>query len=335
MENYAKRREFLLSKFHNKEFEKDFDSFAVEVFNFQYTYCPIYKEYCKLLGKSVSNVKNYPSIPFLPISFFKSHSVKSGEWKEETVFRSSGTTNSTRSKHYVRDNNFYEKHAIEQFEAIYGPSKDYCIVGILPGYTGRNDSSLIVMVNQLIKNSQFRTSDYYLNRDEEMLQLLSFNEENNIPTIIFGVSFALLELCKYRLSFPNLIVIETGGMKSSNIDLTKEAIIDMFNNSWNIKRVDSEYGMTELFSQAYAVNSDWYSTSECMKIEIGQLNDPFEFENEGKVGLIKVCDLANIDTCSFIETEDLGIKNESGLFKILGRSNNSELRGCNLLLEEL
>ena len=334
MSSYIKDREKIRARLTALLHEQDLEELALQIFQFQYKYNPVYQRFCDLLNRSLENVRFLCDIPYLPISFFKSHQVKSGAWDAEVTFGSSGTTGEKRSLHHIRDLQFYLNNAEAGFVQFFGASSQYCVLGYLPGYQERSDSSLIYMVNHLISKSDDENSGFYLNRVEELLKVLTNNKIKSIPTILFGVSFALLKLSKIKIDFPELIVIETGGMKNSQIEVTKQEIIDELKSSWNLNAVFSEYGMTELLSQSYSTDGKWYETSATKKVLIGELRDPLAMEKLYKTGIIKVLDLANYDTCSFIETEDLGMVNEKGYFQVLGRMDHAELRGCNLLLDD-
>ncbi|GLR16286.1 LuxE/PaaK family acyltransferase [Portibacter lacus] len=334
MSNYILEREKIVKLFNERFYKADFNAFALEVFRFQHEYNSTYRSFCDLLGINPLQITSPEQAPFLPISFFKNYVIKTGQWKGDVVFGSSGTTGSIRSKHHIRSEEFYLENAKEGFIEAFGPIKDYCFLAILPGYTERPDSSLVSMVNSFIKQSDYAFSGYYLGKETELIEVLNQCKSEGIPTVLFGVSFALLDLCKYQIDFPGLQVIETGGMKTSKIEMSKEEIIAKFRKAWNLDAVGSEYGMTELLSQSYSSNGKWYQSASTKKIYIGELRDPLELEKNHKTGIIKVIDCANFDTCSFIETQDLGILNDRSEFQVLGRMDNAELRGCNLLLDE-
>jgi phenylacetate-coenzyme A ligase PaaK-like adenylate-forming protein len=334
MSNYITDRERISSSFYQGTTEDKFDTLALLIFEFQYNHNQTYKRFCDLTNRKPGMVSKVGDIPFLPIQFFKTHVIKTGEWTEESVFSSSGTTGQIRSKHFIHDLSHYLENCVKGFLEFFDNPKDICFLAILPGYADRPDSSLIYMVNEFINISKYENSGFYLGKDAKMLDVLANNKANGIPTVLFGVSFALLDLCKYEIDFDELIVIETGGMKNSKIELTKNEILQQFRASWKINTLASEYGMTELLSQSYAINSQWYQPSSTKKVLIGSLSDPFSLAPTNKAGVIKVIDLANFDTCSFIETEDLGALNSNGQFQVLGRMDHAELRGCNLLLDQ-
>ncbi len=315
-------------------YEEEFMSLSLESFRFQYLHNTFYRKYCNLLECTINSVFTIDQIPFLPIEFFKSEEIKTGEWKEERVFSSSGTTGSTRSRHLVRDIDYYLENCKRGFEEFHGQVEKFCFLAVLPGYQGRVDSSLITMVDYFIRQSTNKDSAYYLDREEDLQRVLEYNQEHRIPTVLFGVSFALLNLSQIRVSFPELVIIETGGMKNSKVDFSKEEILTKLKMAWKLKRIQSEYGMTELLSQSYSKDGKWYLTASTKKVVIGELTDPFAQQKTMKTGIIKIVDLANLDTCCFIETQDLGISNQEKYFQVLGRMDNAELRGCNLLLDD-
>lgn len=333
--DYIKERKKIVDLYKSKAYLQNFEHFAMQIFRFQYRHNATYNNYCSALKIEPGHVKTLSQVPMLPIQFFKKYTVKTGNWQAQALFRSSGTSGLARSVHEVKSLNHYLKNALSAFSDIYGDASKISFLAILPGYEDRADSSLVQMVNALIGESQYSNSGFYLDRPQVLMEELRSNKEKGIPTILFGVSFGLLDLTRHEIDFPNLLVIETGGMKTSKLEMNKEQIIEKFKNAWNVTRVDSEYGMTELLSQSYAINDLWFRPACTKYVQINQLTDPFTREKNGKVGVINVIDLANYDTCSFIETEDLGIGNLQGQFQVVGRLANAELRGCNLLLEEI
>lgn len=306
---------------------------TLKVFEYQYLNNPIYNHFCKLLNITPKNVSCLDDIPFLPISFFKTHEVKTTNFKEEIIFTSSGTTGSTTSQHFVKDIALYEKSFETCFELFYGMPEKYCILGLLPSYLERKGSSLIYMTQKLIEKSKHPNSGFYLHNIDELVQQLLILEKQQQPTLLIGVSFALLDLFeKYQLELKHTNIMETGGMKGKRKELTREELHQYIKKKSGVKAVHSEYGMTELLSQAYAKNDGIYSAPPWMKILIKDINDPFETLPYNKTGAINVIDLANIHSCSFIATQDLGKRHSNGTFEILGRFDNSDIRGCNLLV---
>lgn len=312
---------------NNQTFERD----ALELFHFQYNNNKIYHEYLDHLSVNPDDVNSVSKIPFLPIRFFKSHVVKTGDFLHQQIFESSGTTGVT-SKHYIEDLEFYNKISTWIFSYFFGELHNSTVIGLLPSYLERGNSSLVHMVNHFILESKNTESGFYLNNLEDLVAMLKSVSSELQPIYLFGVTFALLDLAeRYALSFENLTVLETGGMKGRGKELIREELHLMLKGSFETDKIYSEYGMTELLSQAYMKKDGLFFTPPWMKIQIREIHDPFCIANDGKSGIIKVIDLANIHSCAFIETEDLGILEGSG-FRVLGRLDNSDLRGCNLLL---
>ncbi|MEQ9466686.1 MAG: acyl transferase [Ekhidna sp.] len=303
--------------------EKNIVDSSLDAFEFQYKKCAIYQEYCNYLKINPKKVKAINDIPFLPIEFFKSHTIKSGRWKESKVFKSSGTTSTGRSKHFVKDLNHYQTSSIQNFEEIFGSISAFKIVALLPSYQEQGDSSLISMVDYFIKNAA-DGSGYFL--DSEISDLL----ENKEKKLLIGVSYALLDLAEKKIPAHNAVVMETGGMKGRRKEMTRTELHQVLRDSFGVEEVWSEYGMTELLTQAYGRNG-YFQFPKWAKCLIRDINDPLSYLEDGKTGGINVIDLANIDTCCFIETKDLG-RIVDNTFEVLGRFDNSDIRGCNLLI---
>lgn len=315
-----------VSEFKNKILsinEENFIDSSLEIFNYQFSQNPVYKQYCQLLKKTPESVKTIKEIPFIPIEFFKNHAITSSRSKAQKVFLSSGTTSSDRSKHYIPDLSFYHKVAKSAFELFFGKLSNKRLIALLPSYLEQGDSSLINMIDSFMQISA-RGSDYFLNQEIE------HELAQSGPKVIFGVSYALLDL-RLKRNPDETIIIETGGMKGRKKEITREELHDQIAKNTSIKEIWSEYGMTELQSQAYGINGD-FSFPNWAKTLIREINDPFSYLEDGKTGGINVIDLANIETCSFIETKDLGKTNQNGTFQVLGRFDNSDIRGCNLLV---
>ena len=277
-------------------------------------------------------MKEVSDIPFLPIEFFKTHQIKTGDFEHEETFLSSGTTGANHSKHLVKDLSLYEDSYINAFKQFYGNIEDYCVLGLLPSYLERKGSSLIYMVDDLIRRSNHNESGFFLDNQAELIEILKKNVENNQKTILFGVSFALLDLAEsYQIDLSDVIIMETGGMKGRRKELTRTELHAIYKNSFGVANIHSEYGMTELLSQAYSKGNGLFKTPRWMKVLIRDINDPFSYLQVNKTGGINVIDLANINSCSFIATQDLGKYSAEG-FEVLGRFDNSDLRGCNLLI---
>lgn len=325
----------LKQKIFNIQSEEEFRQTALEVFRFQAENNPVYKKYIELIGISVNKVNSLKQIPFLPIEFFKSQKVVSGKDKEKIIFTSSGTTGNLTSRHYVPDLGIYEDSFTKGFEAFYGSVQDYCILALLPSYLEREGSSLIYMMEKLIKDSAHPKSGFYLNNHDELIASLAELKAQNQKVLLLGVSFALLELAeKYQLDLGDVVVMETGGMKGRRKEMTREELHAIFTSRLGVDKIHSEYGMTELLSQGYSKGDSLFKTPAWMKILIRDAYDPFSYEKAGRSGGVNVIDLANLYSCAFIETQDLGRIHADGSFEILGRFDNSDIRGCNLLVSE-
>ncbi|MDE5422364.1 acyl transferase [Ancylomarina sp. DW003] len=315
--------------------DEEFISIALKVFRFQASNNPVYARYIELLNIDVNTVGCLEEIPFLPIEFFKSHKVVSTTDEAKAIFTSSGTTGNLTSRHYVPDLGIYEDSFTKGFEAFYGSVKDYCILALLPSYLEREGSSLIYMMEKLIKDSNHPKSGFYLNNHEELIVHLEELKAQNQKVLLLGVSFALLELAEnHQLDLGDVIVMETGGMKGRRKEMTREELHAVFTSRLGVKKIHSEYGMTELLSQGYSKGDSLFETPAWMKIMIRDAYDPFSYEKAGRSGGVNVIDLANLNSCSFIETQDLGKIYPDGKFEILGRFDNSDIRGCNLLVSE-
>jgi len=310
---------------------QNFEQHALELFHFQYNNNTIYHDYVQHLNVYPDEVTTISKIPFLPIQFFKHHVVKTGDFTPQHVFESSGTTGST-SKHYIEDLDFYKKVSAKIFTSFFGEINRSIIIGLLPSYLERDNSSLVYMVDHFVQESKNNSSGFYLDNFETLVKTLRSLPDTGLPVFLFGVTFALLELAsQYQLDINNLVILETGGMKGRGKELIREELHQKLRMAFNTNNIFSEYGMTELFSQAYLQKDGFFHTPPWMRILVRDIHDPFCHVENGKTGVIKVIDLANAHSCAFIETEDLGMQLGSG-FKIIGRLDNSDLRGCNLLL---
>lgn len=310
----------------------EFKSLALDAFRYQAANNSVYQNYLGHLNITVNNVKNLEEIPFMPISFFKNHIITTGKWKTETIFGSSGTTGQERSRHFIKNLQFYNKVTHHIFKKVYGHLGQYNILALLPSYLERNDSSLIYMVNDFIKHGK-PDSGFYLDDYKALIDKIAEIKEKGEPIILLGVSFALLDLAeKYEIDLKGIIVMETGGMKGRRKELVRSELHQLLKKSLNVNAIHSEYGMTELMSQAYSQENGVFKTPTWMKIITRDLNDPFDIGATKKIGGINVIDLANIHSCCFIETQDMGVVSEDGSFEVLGRIDNSEIRGCNLLV---
>lgn len=313
--------------------EDEFESMALDIFRYQLKNNSIYAEFCHYLERSSSNVKELKEIPFLPIHFFKTKKVVSTTSDPQAVFSSSGTTGQATSSHYVTDIRLYEQSYTKGFEYFYGDVSQYCILAVLPSYLERSGSSLIYMVNDLIEKSNHPESGFYLNEIDRLVDTLTTLDTKGKKVLLIGVSFALLDIVeKHRLRLKNSIVMETGGMKGRRKELIRTELHDLLKKGFGVEVIHSEYGMTELLSQAYSKGNGIFETPPWMKFMIRDTEDPLSFMPCGKTGGINVIDLANINSCSFIATQDLGKMNEDDSFEILGRFDNADVRGCNLLV---
>lgn len=327
------KAEQLEMEIFNIKNEMDFNKIAVKIFHFQYQSNAIYRNYVDNINRDIKSVEHYTQIPFLPIEFFKSHTVISGEFIPERVFTSSGTTGNDISKHFVKKLKLYEKSFSESFRHFMGLPESYVIIGLLPSYLEREGSSLIYMTDRLIKMSSNKASGFYLNDYEQLSELLYNLADKNKKTLLLGVTFALLELAdKFPVKFPGLKIMETGGMKGRRKEIVREELHKILQQAFGVDKIYSEYGMTELLSQAYSLGGGIFSAPPWMKILIRDTDDPFTYINYGKTGGINIIDLANVYSCSFIETKDLGKLLPNGDFEVHGRFDNSDVRGCNLLV---
>jgi hypothetical protein len=293
----------------------------------------VYGKFLNFLGVSAHSVKEISDIPFLPIEVFKAHPVVSGQFEPQEIFTSSGTTGADTSKHYVRELDLYTASFRKTFNRFYGPVSNYCVLALLPAYLERTGSSLVFMANDFISQSQHPLSGFYLNNLAELSEILQKLESEKQPTLLLGVSFALLDLAEqFPQKLQHTLVMETGGMKGRRKELTRSELHDILKTAFNLEKIHSEYGMTELLSQAYSKGDGLFSCPPWMRVLIREQSDPLNYAPTGKTGGINVIDLANIDSCSFIATSDLGRLHINGNFEVLGRFDSSDVRGCNLLI---
>ncbi|MBS1502997.1 MAG: acyl transferase [Bacteroidetes bacterium] len=313
--------------------DHEFAETALQAFRFQAENCAVYREFIGNLHIDHATIKRMEDIPFLPVSFFKSHDVLSTNDPAEVIFTSSGTTGMISSKHLVTDVGWYEESFRRGFELFYGDLRHYCVLALLPSYLEREGSSLIYMAEDLVKRSGNPDSGFYLYNHDDLYRQLKKQQQLKKPTILIGVTFALLDfVAQYRLDFPELIVMETGGMKGRRREMIREELHRVLCKGFGITSVHSEYGMTELLSQAYSKGDGIFNCPPWMKILTRDTNDPVSNLAGGQTGGINVIDLANINSCSFIATQDLGKVYPGGSFEVLGRFDNSDIRGCNLLI---
>ncbi len=313
--------------------QKGFEQTALEVFHFQALTNPVYAEFIQYLGVDSGSIKTLEKIPFLPIEFFKSKKVLVEGEAVQIEFGSSGTGGPERSVHYVSRPEIYEQSFLQGFRNIYGEPGDWIIIALLPSYLERQDSSLIYMVKGLMEESGLEEQGFFLEMDIALIALLKRLQQNKKKVLLIGVTFALLELCE-KINFPldNCVILETGGMKGRGKEITREELHEVLQEKLKPAGLHSEYGMTELFSQAYATENGLFQTPPWMRVLMREVNDPMSYCGVGKTGGINVIDLANLYSCSFIATKDLGRMQADGRFEVLGRFDYSDVRGCNLMV---
>jgi len=313
--------------------QKQFDKIALKVFRFQYENNLVYREFCDFLKTDVQKVKSIQQIPFLPIQFFKSHAVVSNTNPIQTTFTSSGTTGMITSKHLVSDIRIYEESYRKGFSQFYGNIEDYVVLALLPSYLEREGSSLIHMVDDLIQLSNQAESGFYLHNYDELIEKLTQLDRSGQNVLLIGVTYALLDLVeKHSFQLENTIIMETGGMKGKRKEMIREELHQQLCEGFGVNAIHSEYGMTELLSQAYSLGNGIFECPSWMQILVRDTEDALSYVREGKTGGINVIDLANINSCSFIATQDLGKKYSNGSFEVLGRFDHSDIRGCNLMV---
>lgn len=313
----------------------EFNNACFSAFRYQYYANQVYKQFCNLLGVRVEDVLEVENIPFLPVELFRTHKIQCGKHQPKKIFTSSGTTAQTTSKHYVKDLSVYNKSLLRCFDMNYGPVTDYCILALLPSYLEREGSSLVYMVQHLMQQSGHADNGFYLYDHKKLAETIENLIEQQQKTLLIGVSFALLDFSeKHPIVLPdNFIVMETGGMKGRRREMVREELHEILGSRFQVPTIHSEYGMTELLSQAYSKSKGLFRTPPWMKILIRDLNDPFRYLPTRRTGAINIIDLANIHSCSFISTQDLGRINNDETFEVLGRFDHSDVRGCNLMVQ--
>jgi Acyl-protein synthetase, LuxE len=308
-----------------------FEAKALEIYRYQYEYNEIYGRYARAVGKFPERVSTLTEIPFLPIHFFKMHRVVTGVFTESVCFESSGTTGSINSRHYVKDLGIYQQSFYTAFQQFYGLPTDWCIIALLPSYLERKNASLVVMADALIRQSQHPDSGFYLYEHARLFELLTKMERQGQKCLLLGVTFALLDFAdQYSLSLPHTIVMETGGMKGRREEWTRAQVHEFLRQRLGLGQVHSEYGMTELLSQAYSQKNGVFECPGWMKILLREEDDPLKTKVSGS-GVINIVDLANIHSCCFIATDDAGKVYANGNFEVLGRVDHSDIRGCSLM----
>ena len=321
------------SEIFNIKTEKQFAKTALTIFKHQFKNNKVYRSFCDLINVHFSDVQKIEDIPFLPIQFFKSRKVISSTDEIQEIFTSSGTTGNKTSKHLVTDISLYKESYLRGFSHFYGNIEDYTVLALLPNYLEQKESSLVFMVDDLISKSKNSESGFYLDNIDELALKLLKNDKNGKKTLLIGVSFALLDLIeKQQFDLKNTIIMETGGMKGRRKELVREELHSLLKNGFGVAEIHSEYGMTELLSQAYSSGKGLFKTPPWMKILTRDTEDALTINLFGKNGGMNVIDLANYNSCSFISTQDLGKVHSDGTFEIIGRFDNSDIRGCNLMI---
>ncbi len=317
----------------NIQTQEEFKQVALNVFKHQFKNNKVYRSFCDLLYIHPSSITKVEEIPFLPIQFFKSRKILSSLEEVQETFTSSGTTGSITSKHFVTDINLYKESYLKGFSHFYGNIEDYVVLALLPNYLEREGSSLVFMVDDLIQKSKNSESGFYLNNIEELAKKLTELDKKGQKVLLIGVSFALLDLIETaQFNLKNSIIMETGGMKGRRKELVREELHQILQNGFGVSEIHSEYGMTELLSQGYSDGNGVFKTPPWMKILTRDTEDALTIQQIGKTGGINVIDLANYNSCSFIATQDLGKVHKNGTFEIIGRFDNSDIRGCNLMV---
>jgi phenylacetate-coenzyme A ligase PaaK-like adenylate-forming protein len=310
-----------------------FEQTAMAIFSAQAKHNPIYSAYLNALGVNRTEITTLNHVPFLPISFFKTAEVVTGTGQPEAIFTSSGTTGATTSRHFVKELNLYEQSFSKAFERFYGAPEELCILALLPNYMEREGSSLVYMAEALIKKSKYGLSGFYLHNNSALIDTLRKTAAQKMPTLLLGVSFALLDVAELLRDFehPNLIVMETGGMKGRRKEMIRAELHAELCRGFGVKNIHSEYGMTELLSQAYSQANGIYHCPPWMRVTARDTSDPLSHIGHNQTGGLNVIDLANLYSCSFIATEDLGKTYSDGSFEVLGRFDQADIRGCNLM----
>ncbi|HLZ88334.1 MAG TPA: hypothetical protein VKQ52_13860 [Puia sp.] len=318
--------------FFNNSNPADLVPRALELFRFQYANNPLYRQYTETLGVDPAGVTRLEEIPFLPVSFFKTDRVKTTDFVPETVFTSSGTTGVVSSRHEIKDLDLYKRSFRTAFDQFYGPAGDWCIIGLLPSYLERTSSSLVVMVDDLIRRSGHPRSGFYLYEHEALYRVLQELEARGQKTLLIGVTFALLDFAeKYSLSLQHTVIMETGGMKGRRRELTRAELHAFLAERLGVASVHAEYGMTELLSQAYSPGQGLFTCPPWMRMLVRTEDDPLEVRTAGE-GILNIIDLANCWSCAFLATDDVGRIYPDGRFAVSGRVDNSDIRGCSLLV---
>jgi phenylacetate-coenzyme A ligase PaaK-like adenylate-forming protein len=314
--------------------DDDFNELALKIFRFQYKTNSVYREFSCLLRTDPEKINNYLRVPFIPIRLFRDQKIISGDVRRfEKVFTSSGTTGSVSSRHFIRDLKLYEESFTRSFQIFYGEPEKYRFLVLLPGYMERQDSSLVYMIDYFIRKTERNRSGFFLHNMDSLERHLLENQPASVQTILFGASYALLDFAeRFPMNLDGVTVMETGGMKGRRKEMIREELHEILCLNLNVERIHSEYGMTELLSQAYSCGNGIFRTPPWLKVLIRDVNDPLQFLPFGQTGGITIIDLANLYSCSFIATQDLGKLHEDGSFEVVGRFDDSDVRGCNLMV---
>jgi len=324
---------YMINKIFSIKNEIEFNKKALEVFKHQFKNNKVYRSFCDLLYIHPSDITKIEDIPFLPIQFFKQRKVVSSLDEVDELFTSSGTTGSITSKHYVTDINLYKESYLKGFHHFYGDIEEYTVLALLPNYLERKGSSLVYMVDDLIRKSKQEESGFYLNNLEDLAKKLTQLNHQHKKVLLIGVSFALLDLIeKHQFKLTNTIIMETGGMKGRRKELIRNELHQLLSAGFGVEKINSEYGMTELLSQAFSKGNGIFETPPWMKILTRDTEDALTIQPTGNTGGINVIDIANYNSCSFIATQDLGKTHHNNTFEIIGRFDNSDIRGCNLMV---
>lgn len=328
------RRDQLRNEIFTIPDENTFVAKALEVFRYQYEENTIYRKFVDGFKSNIDAVDTIEKIPFLPVELFKTHEIKTGNFSEQKIFTSSGTTSSQSSSHFVRDVKIYEEAFIKSFETFYGNPGEYVFLALLPSYLERSGSSLIFMMEELIKLSGDKRSGFFLDEFGQLFEVLTKLMEEKRKTILIGVTYALIDFVEaFQINFSELIVMETGGMKGKRKEMIRAEVHELIKPRFGVEKIHSEYGMTELLSQSYSFGNGIFKTPPWMRVLCREMYDPLQYCNFGATGGLNIVDLANIDSCSFVSTQDLGKVYANHSFEIIGRFDDSDIRGCNLMVE--
>lgn len=325
----------MICEYGHKIFSADtlgFDTLALDIFQWQYQHNPLYRQFADTIHTDVQAIKLVEQIPFLPIGFFKTHAVKSGSFEAEAVFQSSGTTQTVNSHHHIRDLALYRRSFTACFQKFYGNVEDWCIVALLPSYLERQHSSLVLMAEELIQKTHHPQSGFYLYNHQDLFNTIQQLELKGQKTLLIGVTYALLDFAEqFQMPLQHTIIMETGGMKGRREEITREEVHALLQQSFGPQKIHSEYGMTELLSQAYSEGDGVFFNPPWMKMLIREEDDPFAVTAGPGRGVLNIIDLANLDSCCFIATDDAARIHPNGSFEVLGRIDHSDIRGCSLL----